>query len=211
MPKMQRVDDCHTMDKVLEIKWTKGELVKFQTCRMHLQVCSVACVVTMTGDTMEDWAMNGHLPDDRRSPWPWPQLERPPDNFWTKWKEMLQKMTLHPRSNKLRRPLGRWADDSHQEWKFQCNPMNNILLEQINRDQAIMHEHAALCTRNKKTFCSAGAVMQQQNVALLPASVTVSTDGMKLITKMTHRQHGTTQREPTNFKQCVKQQPPHIR
>ena len=99
----------------------------------------------------------------------------------------------------------------HQEWKFQCDPMNNVLLEQINRDQAIMHEHAALHTRNKKTFHSAGAVTQQQNAAILPASVTVSTEGTKLIAKMKHRQHRTMQREPTNFKQHVKQQPPHVR
>ena len=181
------------MDKVLEIKWTKGELAKFQTCGMCLQVCSVACIATMTGNTTEDWAMNGHSPDDRRSPWLWPQLERPPDNFWTKWKEMLQKTTLHPRSNKLRRPLGRWVEEPHQEWKFQCDPTNNILLEQINRDQAFIHEHTAMRTRNKKTFYSAGAVTQRENTALLPASVAVSTDGMKLITKMTHRQHRTTQ------------------
>ena len=89
MPKMQRADDHHTMDKVLEIKWTKGELTKFQTCRMCLQVCGAACIATMTGDTMEDWAMNRNSPDDRKSPWLWPQLERPPDDFWTKWKEML--------------------------------------------------------------------------------------------------------------------------
>jgi len=41
IPPLQRENDNHIMDCIMSEKWSKNDLIKFQMCRVHLQVCSI--------------------------------------------------------------------------------------------------------------------------------------------------------------------------
>ena len=49
IPPLQRVDDDYLMEKVMLYYWTKAEMMKFQMCRLYLQVYSLADIIEVSG------------------------------------------------------------------------------------------------------------------------------------------------------------------
>ena len=135
IPALQRQNDIHIMDAMLQHKWTRGDLIKFQMCRMYLQVCSLTCITTIKGDKLEDWALSGEQPDDRRSPWLWPRTEKPPTTFWTVWRRMLRSTVIVPGGDELRQPIGDWISQPQQEWLHTYDTENNLLIENFSKDK----------------------------------------------------------------------------
>jgi hypothetical protein len=91
-----------------------ADLYKFNTCRIHLQVMTIADITEGNGECITLNAWNGVRAIPHNSRYKWAVQPRPPATFWSVWKRVLAQ--LCGRERRLIQPLGNWTDDGCEHW-----------------------------------------------------------------------------------------------
>ena len=99
-------------------------------CRIYLQALTLSDITDACGKTVPSSYMNGRRSKSRTSFYKWPNQSRPPETDWTKWRKYLRLAYLHPRTNRLRHPLGRWTRKPHQHWIWSHDPLTDSIYRQ---------------------------------------------------------------------------------
>jgi hypothetical protein len=110
-------------------RFTKSELESINTCRLYLQVTTLAEIAYDNGLALLHCAVKGTMTPNNtpclwnysRSTLDWPYQEQPPQRCWNIWKRFLLLMTTNNMSLILEDPLGDWLNTAHQQrdWHYQ--------------------------------------------------------------------------------------------
>ena len=169
----------------------------------------MTCITSIKGDKIEEWAITGEQPDDRRSPWLWPRIEKPPSNFWTVWRRMLRSTVIVPGGDALRQPIGDWLTQPQQEWLHTYDTDNNVLVENYSKDKVRIYEATTLKTRNKLSFINTSQEQPRRSASGVPA--TVYHNGQTLIAITRPSISEEKYNDPTSFSEHVHRQPTYIK
>ena len=71
-----------------------GILIQINTCRLYLQVLSLADICEGNGHRMSENYLDEIKSETRISIWKWPIIPRPPNTFWRSWKNAMEKSFL---------------------------------------------------------------------------------------------------------------------
>jgi hypothetical protein len=124
LPQTVRQHDLILMDYFIHLNLTPSVLRQINNCRIHLQVITLADIVTADGTRITSQALAGERDDTRTSTLYWPIQLRPPDAAWYHWTNALQHLSTN---GKLHTPLGPWTGQPHQQWTWYSHPTENIL------------------------------------------------------------------------------------
>ncbi len=115
LPQAQHEHGIFLMDLALSLNLNPRQLSLINTCRLYLQVLTVADIVAADGIRLTLHAVSGTRDPFRTSSWQWPSMPRPPSSAWTQWNLFLQFFTQH---HKLDKPLGHCTSTPHQQWQW---------------------------------------------------------------------------------------------
>jgi hypothetical protein len=111
-----RQHDQLLMDGFVKQGLSKSELSKVNTCRLHLQVLSIADITDGCGEHITSNAWNGVRAPQHTSRYKWGFQPRPPETFWLVWKKAVGQ--LCGRDRRLHQPLGYWTAEGCQHWMW---------------------------------------------------------------------------------------------
>ena len=123
----QRVGDEFIMDAFRERgECNATQLQRLNACRMFLQVVRVSDIATADGKRLRHGTLTGINDGTFQSATRWPRQGRPPKEWWTCWKNKLQRVfSSDGNSSSLRRPLGGWNGALNiDEWTTTTNTIN---------------------------------------------------------------------------------------
>lgn len=103
---LDRQNDCHLMPQLVSLAATFSlstpDLVKFNRCRLYLQVLTLSNIVDSSGNTINTDFWKGNK-ITRISSLSWPKQARPGPTSWTIWRRLLCRLfTIKSRSPHLR-------------------------------------------------------------------------------------------------------------
>ena len=109
----------------------KGALLKrLKSCRMYLNVTTLADITTGDGSTITPLAWNGELDVTRPKYWEWPNQGQPRDSTWTNWRKYLKIAFDLNQRKQLPLDLGHWNDpQTFAEWKWFYHPPSDMLFQ----------------------------------------------------------------------------------
>jgi hypothetical protein len=95
------------------------ELISMIQCRNFLRVSRMSEVASGCGSRILLRMYNGDVPESDATE-QWPIKPRPPKGAWTIWKKYLAFMVMSQKTLVLRKPLGKWKEESPRTpWKYQ--------------------------------------------------------------------------------------------
>ena len=119
LPKRLRENDESIMDSILEkTLYSPLELEEKNSCRMYLNVITTADITEGDGRQVTLEAIEGRRDEFRVSKYHWPNIPRPPETAWKKWRGALDLTILRPDSRFLQKPLKNWICTPHQKWQW---------------------------------------------------------------------------------------------
>jgi len=121
-PPLPRANDHPIMDLALSYQLAIPIIQSINRCRIHLKVFFLSDVVSSDRLTILPKVLNGLPPIDRESQLEWMTQLSPCHKDWNHWSTFFQYFT---RNGKLRNPLGRWVNPTHQSWQWFCDPASN--------------------------------------------------------------------------------------
>ena len=119
-----RKHDRHLMDVFYEWNLSTTELDNLNTCRIYLQVITVADIASMEGNEIQDGCMVCNKM--RESNLKWPNQCVPTKKMKSTWNAAMHRLCSV--GNNLLRPLGPWKSVSHQIWKYMIEEEEGRLL-----------------------------------------------------------------------------------
>ena len=131
---LDRQNDCHLMPRLVSLATTFSlstpDLIKFNRCRLYLQVLTLSDIVDSSGNTIDTDFWKGYK-NKRISSLSWPKEDRPGPTSWTIWRRLLCRLcTIKSRSPHLRTQsrLYAWLPSSpcHQRWPTYFHPLSNV-------------------------------------------------------------------------------------
>lgn len=125
-----RENDSFIMEAFAYLNLGQTDFICLNRCRLYLQVITLSDITDAGGRTIPTMYMNGLFSSTRLSFYNWPNQGRPPETDWVKWRKYLRQSFLHPRTNRLRQPLGRWTRKPHQHWTWQYSPLMDCVYKQ---------------------------------------------------------------------------------
>jgi hypothetical protein len=110
-------------------QFSKSQLESINTCRLYLQVTTLAELSNENGTNILSYALKGTLDPNTNQPqlWTyskstldWPYQERPPTKAWNIWKRFLLSFTTNTPELRLSQSLGPWLPGVHtqRKWKY---------------------------------------------------------------------------------------------
>ena len=109
-PTLLRANDRCLMDIFIQVTDDKLTLRQLNSCRIYLQVLTLADITTLDGKLLLPSIHKGKL--HRTSSLRWPR-QKVPRTWWTIWSQFLTTY-IHPLLQA--QPLGPWVAPSHQTW-----------------------------------------------------------------------------------------------
>ena len=113
-----RAQDSFLIPSFLHHNPSQHELHQLNTCRMHLQALTISDLCNASGTHLTTYAYNGRRDPSRTSCYRWPRQPRPPIHYWSTWDKYMELCYVHAGTKRLRRPLGKWSNRSHQSWSW---------------------------------------------------------------------------------------------
>lgn len=97
------------------------DLTIFNNCRLFLQVHSLSDITTGNGKRIMGSSLQGIRDNDRKSNLIWPSQQRPSDRYWKIWRRIIRHTFTDNTYWSLKRSLGSWTKESHQEHHWYCD------------------------------------------------------------------------------------------
>ena len=126
-PKLRRAGDRFVMDVAKTIFRSPSEIARVNRCRLHLQVMTVADIVTGDGERILPKAWDGELDEERPVYYEWPHQPSPPPRDWQLWRRLLGQMAKPGAPRVLQNPLQEWTDDESGSWRWFFSRQENTL------------------------------------------------------------------------------------
>jgi hypothetical protein len=180
----------------LSLKWLNW-------CREYLHVVTLSDLVTADGTQLTLDAWNGVRSHHRRDRYNWPRTSRPPNKWWTIWREWLSHTILNHNSHhrRLITPLGLWFEpDEHWKWKYSPEEKKLFHREGPGWIQATATD---LTSRRRQTFALPSTLewTQELPVDCVRASVSERPNPhlllkQRVVQLLCHGRHTATQPSP---------------
>jgi hypothetical protein len=119
LPRLACVYDSCLMETVLQLPFTKQELIDVNLVRIYLQITTLSDIVSADGQVILKLSWNGHHIPDRRSTMQFARQLQPTVYQRGLWRRLLRSY-LVPGSKtfvlQLQHPLRAWVTDSNMNW-----------------------------------------------------------------------------------------------
>jgi hypothetical protein len=137
------------MEKLIRIcDWTDWEIIKFNRCRIKMQVLTMADIIHSDGVMLRQ-QMKSYMPSEVISSWYEWARENPSAVDWAIWRRGL--LLLMSTSEKL--PFfekhGRWLTTPHKQWEWHYSPSRDVLYWLYN---GATHEYHPLSSTRRGMF-----------------------------------------------------------
>ena len=111
-----RVHDCHIMDKFSEcLPYGRHRLRLLNFCRLHLQVSCLSELTNTAGTHLIPKFWCGDVSKRQSSSTHrYPNQASPSAKAWSLWRSAIRTAFCHPRSTRLKEPLGAWTSPLHR-------------------------------------------------------------------------------------------------
>jgi hypothetical protein len=126
-PPLRREHDILLTPAAVRDKIPVASMIRFNRCRLFLQVCSLADKADGSGKRVTRKAWQGVRDTPRRSTFDWPNQGNPSTSDWDAWRQVLQTVFgVHPANLGLPLSLGDWIDDP-ETWEWFFSPADERL------------------------------------------------------------------------------------
>ena len=146
-----REHDCHIMDAlVTTTKFSTKRMCRLNYCRLFLQVTLLSEIVNSTGTHLlsEFWDGTGARPAPPLARYP--RQGCPSPTVWSEWRAAIRKAFCHPRSRRLRHPLGKWYSSAYVSHRLHPSmPLSQCALSpQLSwKSQLLQHVSSVISTK----------------------------------------------------------------
>ncbi len=124
LPTQSRENVIFLMEWLLTKNLKANEIRLLNSCRLYLQVVTLSDIVSANGLYILPEIKAGKTLADRQSNWDWPTQGRPTTVAWSLWNDQLSSLE---HKGKLKIPLGRWINWTHQQWTTCLDPQTRTL------------------------------------------------------------------------------------
>ena len=130
IPSLQRVNDAHIMDLVLQSNlFTAEAICQINYCRLYMQAITISDITTASGTRLFD-GINRGLDVEWSSTTKWHSTNQAKPNT-ASWKLWSQALTLFSKAGALINPLRQWLvcpESQRRSWPFYYDPSTDDLL-----------------------------------------------------------------------------------
>ena len=153
-PRPTREYDRFLMEVVMTEKrrlFDDNEIKIINRCRVYLQVMTLGDIATTDGYQIAHRVREGIVDSNRRSSYKWPYQTRPTRGEWKIWKKAIQyawQPLLVDEDNEPK--LGRWYDNSHQEFTFRWSLEHRLVIGKEGSDWYTYDEDSTNNTRKSR-------------------------------------------------------------
>lgn len=133
---LHREDDVYLMEIFAHYGFTKKELQQINRCRIHMQVTTLADIVTGDGKRITETARHCKRDDTRSSPFDWPIQPRPGPLSRSTWSKALRTCFPSLDDGSLTHSLGNWIiTAAYHQWFFKTS--TNTLFQRTRQGWVI--------------------------------------------------------------------------